>query len=378
MTTVTNIAVLGSTGSIGQQTLDIVRNNADKFRVIGLACRTNIDLLNKQINEFKPELIYYPHKIITHKKIQLSSMEDIAGHHSIDLVVLATTGMAGLAPALAAIKAGKRIAIANKEVLVAAGKIIVAEAKRYRARLLPVDSEHSAIWQCIRGEKSNISRLILTASGGSFLRYSPVKLSKVTVKEALNHPTWQMGKKVTIDSATLMNKGLEVIEAHWLFSVPFKRIEIVIHPKSIVHSLVEFTDGSIKAQLSLPDMHLPIQYALSYPRRFRKERLSAFDLAKIASLDFEAVNYHQFPCLTLALEAGKKGGTYPAVLCAADEVAAEEFLGRRIKFTSISDIVSETLSMHQNNASPDLADIFGADDWARKTASKVARKRSLC
>ncbi len=305
-------------------------------------------------------------------------MEDIASHPSVDLVVIATTGMAGFSPTLAAIRAGKRIAIANKEVLVAAGKIIVAEAKHHKVKLLPVDSEHSAIWQCIRGERTNISRLILTASGGSFLRYSPAKLSKVTVEDALRHPTWKMGKKVTIDSATLMNKGLEVIEAHWLFSIPFRKIEIVIHPKSIVHSMVEFLDGSIKAQLSFPDMHLPIQYALSYPRRFPKISNHDFDLATITSLDFEAVDYKQFPCLSLALEAGNKGGTYPAVLCAADEVAVNEFLCKHIKFTGISEIVAETLALHQNINNPGIGDILSADDWARRTAKKVARKRSLC
>ena len=192
------------------------------------------------------------------------------------------------------------------------------------------------------------------------------------------HPTWKMGKKVTIDSATLMNKGLEVIEAHWLFSVPFRKIEIVIHPKSIVHSMVEFLDGSIKAQLSFPDMHLPIQYALSYPRRFPNSNNHDFDLAKITSLDFEAVDYKQFPCLTLALEAGNKGGTYPAVLCAADEVAVNEFLCKHIKFTGISEIVAETLALHQNINNPGIGDILSADDWARRTAKKVARKRSLC
>jgi 1-deoxy-D-xylulose-5-phosphate reductoisomerase len=373
-----NIAVLGSTGSIGQQTLDIVRNFPDKFSVMALAGGDNTDLLALQINEFKPQFVYSKYKSNFPRDAKFMSMEDIASNSDIDLIVIATAGKAGLAPTLAAIKAGKNIALANKEVLVMAGRIIMAETRRYRARILPIDSEHSALWQCLRGEKSGVARLILTASGGSFYNYQSYQLAKVTIEDALHHPTWKMGKKVTIDSATLMNKGLEAIEARWLFSIPFDNIEIVIHPKSIIHSLVEFIDGSVKAQMSLPDMHLPIQYALSYPKRLPGHGLPHFDLVKIKSLSFEAVDYNHFPCLTLALESGKKGGTYPSVLCAADEIAVEQFLSGQIKFTSISEIIAETLNSHQSIHNPNLEEIIAADDWARKTAQRLANKRSLC
>jgi 1-deoxy-D-xylulose-5-phosphate reductoisomerase len=372
------IAILGSTGSIGQQTLDIIRNFPDKFRVMGLAGGENSSLLTRQINEFKPQFVYSKQKIDMPADIRLLPIEEIASHPGIDLIVIATTGKAGLAPTLAAIKAGKKIALANKEVLVMAGKIIVAEVKRYRAQLLPIDSEHSAIWQCLRGEKAKVARLVLTASGGPFYGYPRYQLAKVTVEEAMKHPIWKMGKKVTIDSATLMNKGLEAIEAHWLFSIPFDRIEIVIHPKSIVHSLVEFEDGSIKAQLSFPDMHLPIQYALSYPKRLSNRNLPRLDLVQVKTLNFETVDYKIYPCLTLALKAGKKGGTYPAVLCAADEIAVELFLNRHINFPVIAEIIAETISLHQNISNPTLDEILAADDWARKTAIKVAKKGSLC
>ncbi len=376
--TVKNIAILGSTGSIGQQTLDIARNFPDKFKVIGLAGGENKSLLARQANEFRPKFVYSRHNTNMPPGTKPLSMEAIASHSDVDLVVIATSGKAGLAPTLAAIKAGKKIALANKEVLVMAGEIIIAQAKKHRAHLLPIDSEHSAIWQCLRGERARAARLILTASGGPFYRYPRRKLAKVTVEDAIQHPTWKMGKKVTIDSATLMNKGLEAIEAHWLFSIPFDKIEIVIHTKSIVHSLVEFTDGSIKAQLSFPDMHLPIQYALSYPGRLHKQDANHLDLAKIGSLTFEAVDYECFPCLTLALEAARQGGTYPAVLCAADEIAVNMFLNRHISFTSIAAIIAETISRHQSTQHPALDEIFAADDWARKTAARVARKRSLC
>jgi len=373
-----NIAILGSTGSIGQQTLDIVRKFPNRFKIVGLAGGKNNRLLARQVNEFQPKFVYSKHKADTPSSIQWLTMEEIASHPDVELVVVATSGKAGLVPTLAAIQAGKKIALANKEVLVMAGKIIMAEAKKYHARLLPIDSEHSAIWQCCHGERARVARLVLTASGGPFYRYPRHRLGKVTVEDAIHHPTWKMGKKVTIDSATLMNKGLEAIEAHWLFSIPFDKIEIVIHTKSIVHSLIEFVDGSIKAQLSYPDMHLPIQYALSYPNRLVNHNIPHLNLVKTNSLVFEAVDYKYFPCLTLALEAGKKGGTCPAVLCAADEIAVDMFLNRNIHFTSIAEIIAETMNLHQSIAYPALEEIIVADDWARKTAAKVARKRSLC
>lgn len=372
------LAILGSTGSIGQQTLDIVRTFPNKFRVIGLAGGENSGLLAKQVSEFQPQLVYSALKLDLPGKAEFSSMEEIASHPDVDLVVIATTGKTGLTPALAAIRASKKIALANKEILVMAGRIITAEARQHRAQILPIDSEHSAIWQCLRGEKGEVARLILTASGGPFYRYSPSQLAKVTIEEALRHPTWKMGRKVTIDSATLMNKGLEAIEAHWLFSIPFSKIEIVIHPQSIVHSLVEFMDGSLKAQLSFPDMHLPIQYALSYPRRLPNSELPRLDLVQVKALDFEPVTYHNFPCLTLALEAAKKGETYPAVLCAADEIATHLFLAGQTSFPGIAEIVAKTIDLHRGIANPTLDEILAADTWARETALNVATKESLC
>ncbi len=376
--TIKKLAILGSTGSIGQQALDIVRSFPDKFKIVGLAGGKNTNLLAEQISQFQPQLIYSPLKFSLPDKTKFSSMEEIAIHPEVDLVVIATSGKTGLAPTLAAIRSGKKVALANKEVLVMAGEIIVAEAKRHQAQIFPIDSEHSAIWQCLRGEKAEVTRLILTASGGPFYHYSPSQLAKVTVEEALRHPTWKMGKKVTIDSATLMNKGLETIEAHWLFSIPFNKIEIVIHPQSIIHSLVEFADGSLKSQLSVPDMRFPIQYALSYPKRLANSRLPRIDLGRLNSLTFETINYSMFPCLELALDAGKKGGTYPAVLCAADEIAVELFLKQHISFPGIAEIIAKTISLHQGTATPTLDEILAADAWARETALEVINKASLC
>ena len=376
--TIKRLAILGSTGSIGQQTLDIVRNLPNRFRITGLAGGQNTTLLTKQIREFQPELVHSTLKLDLPSKARLSSMEEMASHPEVDLVVIATSGKVGLSPTLAAIEAGKQVALANKEILAMAGEIIIAEAKKHRTKILPVDSEHSAIWQCLRGEKDEGARLVLTASGGPFYRYSPSQLAKVTVKEALQHPTWKMGTKVTIDSATLMNKGLEAIEAHWLFSIPFDKIEIVIHPQSIVHSLVEFTDGSVKAQLSFPDMHLPIQYALSYPKRLSNSKLPRLDLVQVNSLTFEPVNYNNFPCLQLALEAGKNGGTYPAVLCAADEIAIELFLTEHISFSDIAEIIAETTSLHQSIINPTLDEILAADAWAREAALDIVNKKRPC
>jgi 1-deoxy-D-xylulose-5-phosphate reductoisomerase len=309
---------------------------------------------------------------------KLLSMEEIASHPDIDLVVVATSGKVGLAPTLAAIKAGKQIALANKEVLVLAGEIVISEAKQYGAEILPIDSEHSAIWQCLHGEQSQPARIILTASGGPFYDHSPEQLATVTPEEALTHPTWKMGNKVTIDSATLMNKGLEVIEAHWLFSIPFNRIEIMIHRQSIIHSLVEFADGSTKAQLSFPDMRLPIQYALSYPERLPNARLPHLNLVTVKSLTFEPANLDQFPCLRLALEAGKSGGTYPTVLSAADEIAVDLFLTGKIRFADIAELLARTISMHQSIPNPSLEEILATDVWARKTAMDITKRKIAC
>ena len=376
------LAVLGSTGSIGQQTLEVVRALPHRFHIVGLAGGKNIDLLAKQINEFKPRFVYFQDRDalarLTNAKYEFLTLEDIAQHPQVDTVIIATSGRAGLSPTLAAVKAGKSVALANKESLVMAGEIITNEAKLNEARILPIDSEHSAIWQCLNGETQPAAQLILTASGGPFLHYSPTELSGVTVEQALKHPSWQMGKKVTIDSATLMNKGLEVIEAHWLFDMPFDNIKVLIHPQSIIHSMVEFIDGSIKAQLSYPDMRLPIQYALSYPERLPNPQLPRLNWSLINNLTFEQPDLNTFPCLKLAIEAGRKGGTYPAVLCAADEVAVELFLSQRIKFTEIANLIKQALEQHQSIPYPTLDEIIAADAWAREKVLQLATGDNPC
>ncbi|MFU8795896.1 MAG: 1-deoxy-D-xylulose-5-phosphate reductoisomerase [Dehalococcoidia bacterium] len=362
------VAILGSTGSIGQQSLDVIRAMPDAVHVVALAGGKNLDLLKRQIREFRPGLFSSSVKTDSHEGSEFASMEEIAGHPDVDFVIVATSGKAGLRPTLAALRAGKTVAIASKEVLVMAGEVVVREADRNQGRILPIDSEHSAIWQCLQGEQSEPRRIILTASGGPFYRYSTPQLDEITPEQALRHPVWRMGKKVTVDSATLMNKGLEVIEAHWLFSIPFDSIQILIHPQSVVHSMVEFTDGSLKAQLGPPDMRLPIQYALSYPDRWPNPDFPRLDWSKVCDLNFEPVDYSGFPCLNSAIEAGKAGGTYPAVLCAADEVAVDLFLSHRIGFTDIARIVQETLQQHHSISQPSIKQILDADEWARECA----------
>jgi 1-deoxy-D-xylulose-5-phosphate reductoisomerase len=372
--TVKRLAVLGSTGSIGRQTLEVVRALPDRFRIVGLAVGRNTKLLAEQIEEFRPDFIYHQDKggqtLKTSTGYKLLSLEEIACHPDVDTVVVATSGKAGLKATLAAVRAGKTIALANKESLVMAGEIITAEARQSGAQILPIDSEHSAIWQCLRGENTP-SRLILTASGGPFRDYSTEELKKVTVEQALEHPSWQMGKKVTIDSATLMNKGLEVIEARWLFDIPVDSVSVIIHPQSIIHSMVEFADGSVKAQLSYPDMRLPIQYALTYPERFTNEQLRKIDWKDIKAFTFEQPDFETFPCLRLAIEAGREGGTCPAVLCAADEAAVELFLARRIGFTDIARLVEQVLSRHESSHNPTLEEIMAADGWAREQVKQL-------
>jgi 1-deoxy-D-xylulose-5-phosphate reductoisomerase len=359
------VAILGSTGSIGRQTLEVINALSERFRVIGLAGGKNTTLLAEQIERFRPDFVFYQDgPAALFDEYEFLSLEAMAAHPEVDIVVVATSGKWGLKPTLAAVRAGKQVALANKEALVMAGSIVTAEAKKHGAKILPVDSEHSAIWQCLEGEKSQPARIILTASGGPFRHYSKAKLGKVTPEQALQHPSWQMGKKVTIDSATLMNKGLEVIEARWLFDIPFDNINILVHPQSLVHSMVEFSDGSVKAQLGRPDMRLPIQYALTYPERPANPTLPRLDWAEIKELSFEPPDFDSFPCLRLAIEAGKKGETYPAVLCGADEVAVRLFLDGRIKFNDIPKLVEKALEEHQA-AGSDLEAILAADDWAR-------------
>ena len=384
------LAILGSTGSIGRQTLQVVRNLAGRFSVIGLTAGQNLELLSEQITEFKPKFIYYQSKTLvpgpSHdrgsklaaNKCKVLPMEEIAAHPEVDIVVIATSGKAGLLATLAAVKAGKKVAIANKEPLVMAGEIITREAKLSGAQILPIDSEHSAIWQCLKGESQTPKRIILTASGGPFHSFSKEQLAAVTPQQALQHPSWQMGKKVTVDSATLMNKGLEIIEAHWLFGMPIEQIDVIVHPQSIIHSMVEFADGSFKAQLSYPDMRLPIQYALTYPERVENPALPKLDWDKIKELTFAPPDLRRFPCLELAIKAAKAGGTSPTALCAADEAAVELFLKCAIKFTDISCLVEQILQEHRTISNPALDDIINTDVWARERVTKIFNQGKKC
>jgi len=363
------LAILGSTGSIGRQTLEVVRAHRERLQVVGLAAGRNVGLLLEQATEFDARLLATPSPI-DHlpPSGHLLPLEEMASHPKVDLVMVATSGSVGLLPTIRALEAGKEVALANKEALVMAGHHIMALARNKHIELRPVDSEPSAIWQCLRGEAAHPSRLILTASGGAFRDRSPAELEMVRPQEALHHPTWRMGRKVTIDSATLMNKGMEVIEAHWLFDVPIDRIDILIHRESIIHSLVEFSDGSIKAQLSPPDMRLPIQYALSHPERWRGEEWPHLDLAQMGRLHFEAPDFSRFPCLKLALEAGERGGSYPTVLAAADEVAVERFLSGDIGFMDIPRVLEATLSRHDAVSNPSIDEVLDIDAWAREQA----------
>jgi 1-deoxy-D-xylulose-5-phosphate reductoisomerase len=367
------VAVLGSTGSIGRQTLEVISALPEHFDVIGLAGGRNTTLLSKQIKRFRPLLVFHQEsRPAILNAYEFLSLEDMAGHPDVDLVVIATSGKWGLKPTLAAVRAGKTVALANKEALVMAGSLVTAEAEKHGAKIVPVDSEHSAIWQCLEGEREKPSRIILTASGGPFLHYSQEKLSQVTAEQALKHPSWRMGEKVTVDSATLMNKGLEVIEARWLFDIPFERIEVLIHPQSLVHSMVEFADGSVKAQLGKPDMRLPIQYALTYPERLPNPTLPRIDWANVSQLSFEPPDFDSFPCLRLAIEAGQQGDTYPAALCGADEIAVRLFLEGNIGFNDIPRLVKSTLEEHKATPYPDMEAIMAADSWARERLRQLA------
>ncbi len=374
-----NIIVLGSTGSIGRQTLDIVRSFPNRLRVIGLAGGYNLRLLSDQISEFKPRFVFCqgdPAQLPS-GNFEFMSQEEMADHNDVDTVVAASSGVSGLMPLLSAIKAGKKVALANKESLVTAGAIIIPMSRKHHAQIKPVDSEHSAVWQCLEGEKSAPSRIILTASGGPFRGYSGAELEEVTAEQALRHPSWKMGRKVTIDSATLLNKGLEVIEAHWLFQIPYENIDVLVHPQSVIHSMVEFADGAVKAQLGAPDMHLPIQYALSHPERWGNAELPQMDFSRVNRLDFEQPDYDKFPCLRLALEAGRKGGTYPAALCAADEVAVDMFLEGRIKFSDIAVLIDNALAKHSNTTHPAIEDIMLADAQAREVIKESIKQERL-
>jgi 1-deoxy-D-xylulose-5-phosphate reductoisomerase len=373
---VKQIAILGSTGSIGQSSLEVIRNNRDRFVVRYLTANKNIDLLRRQVEEFQPRGVVVLDTALAKelkqslgRGVEVLSGEpgllEIARRDDVDIVISSLVGFAGLQPTVEAIKRGKTIALANKETLVVAGGLMKRLLRKHRATLVPVDSEHSAILQCLAGENpADISRLILTASGGPFLNTPAEQFSTITVHQALRHPNWKMGKKITIDSATLMNKGLEVIEAHWLFDLPPERIEVVIHPQSIIHSMVEFIDGSIKAQLGLPDMKLPIQYALTYPARSAMNG-ARLDFAALQSMTFLKPDREKFRCLQLAYDALQAGGTATAVLNAANEVAVQAFLDGSISFNRIPELIDRALAQHNARKNPEFEEIVEADAATR-------------
>lgn len=369
------IAILGSTGSVGCQTLDVIRSFPDKFDVVALCAGKNEDLLKRQVDEFRPRYLSSTNGLNGHNGARRVPAEEIVTSPDVDMVVAATVGCAGMSPMLAAIQAGKTVALANKEVIVMAGELIMQKAAEHNATILPVDSEPSALWQCITGETAAPARFIITASGGAFRGRSWGSLHDVTPEQALKHPTWKMGAKITIDSATLMNKAFEVIESRWLFDIPFEQIDVVIHRQSIIHSMVEFADGSMKAQLAPPDMRHPIQYALFYPDRQANEALPRFNPVEAGSLTFEAMDPSLYPCFELALKYGRKGGTWPAVLAGADEAAVSLFLGERIKFTEIPDVVASTMAEHQPVMEHSVEDAVQAAAWA--TERTLARHGAI-
>jgi len=379
------VVVLGATGSIGESALKVAHDIPERMEIVGLAANRNGRKLAEQANRVRPqavcladesklgelrEALEYEPRIFSGAK----GLAEIACLAEAEMVLVAVVGTGGLQPALAAIESGKDLAVASKEILVMAGEIVMRQAKEKGVQVLPVDSEHNAIFQCLdsqRNERANVRRLILTASGGPFRNTPNEQFETITVEQALKHPTWNMGPKITIDSATLFNKGLEMIEAHWLFGVEMKRVEVVIHPQSIVHSMVEFTDGSVLAQLSHSDMCFPIQYAVTWPERVPNS-LPPLDFGKLRQLEFATPRYEEFPALNLARRAGDEGGTLPAVLNAANEVAVSAFLDRKISFPRIWQTVATVMDGHENVAHPDLDAILRADQWAREEAAKLA------
>ena len=367
-----NLVVLGSTGSIGRQTLDIVRAFPQEFKVIGLAAGHNTKLLSKQIQEFKPKHIYSLGTTnLPTSEVSFTPLSEMASIPEVDIVLVATTGSAGLIPTLKALKEGKSVALSNKEPIVMAGHLIKSYESLYGGHILPVDSEPSAIWQCIQGEDNEIRRLIITASGGPFREWDTSELDSVTPSQALNHPTWAMGEKITIDSATLMNKAFEVIESHWLFNVEWNSIKVMIHPQSTIHSMVEFQDGSVKAQLGPPDMRLPIQYALFYPNRLSNELIPKLDTNNVYSFDLKPLNPDRYPCFELALTTAKNGGTFPTILSSADEVAVNAFLKGKLSFTQIHNLIERVINEHQPSIGTDISEIIDADRWATKRSLQI-------
>ena len=377
------VVVLGATGSIGESSLKVARDIPERMEIVGLAANSNAEKLAAAANEVRPESVC----LVNEEKIDVlrkaleyrprifageEGLREIAALTNADMVLVAIVGTGGLRPALAAIEAGKDLAVASKEILVMAGEIVMREARENSVHVLPVDSEHNAIFQCLDGRSSDVRRIILTASGGPFRERPANEFVDLTPEQALKHPTWNMGPKITIDSATLFNKGLEMIEAHWLFGVEMKRVEVVIHPQSIVHSMVEFADGSTLAQLSYSDMCFPIQYAVTWPDRV-PNTLPPLNFGKLSKLEFFAPRYDDFPALNLARYAGETGGTLPAVMNAANEIAVAAFLDRRVRFPHIWQVVQEVMNRHTSVAHPDLDEILRADQWARAEAAKTLK-----
>ena len=373
-----NVVILGSTGSIGKSTLDVIRNLEDKYKVVALSANSQWELLSKQVEEFKPESVSLADEryvdslrnSLSGNSVQVltgaNSVKEMVSRENVDIVLSAIVGGAGLPAAIEVIKNKKTLALANKEALVMAGGLIMPMAKDNGVNIIPVDSEHSAVLQALRsGRREEVKKIIITASGGPFRNHPKEKLSEVTKEEALNHPTWSMGDKITIDSATMMNKALEVIEAKWLFDLDASQIEVVIHPESIIHSLVEFCDGSVIAQMGIPDMRVPIQFALTYPDR-ENGNAKSLDLAELGTLNFQKPDMDKFPALRLGYEVVEKGGTMGATFNAANEVAVQEFLDNKIKFTDISKAVEHVMNEHNFINDPTLQDIMDADEYARK------------
>ena len=373
-----NVVILGSTGSIGKSTLDVIRNLEHKYNVVALSANSQWELLSEQVREFKPESVSLANEqyidslrnSLPDNSVQIltgaNSVREMVSKENVDIVLSAIVGGAGLPAAIEAIKSSKTLALANKEALVMAGGLIMPLAKENGVNIIPVDSEHSAVLQALRaGRRDEVKKIIITASGGPFRNHPIEKLSEVTKEEALNHPTWSMGNKITIDSATMMNKALEVIEAKWLFDLDASQIEVVIHPESIIHSLVEFCDGSVIAQMGLPDMKVPIQFALTYPDR-ENGNVESLDLAKLGTLNFQKPDMDKFPALRLGYEVVEKGGTMGATFNAANEVAVQEFLDNKIKFTDIAKTVEHVMNKHDFKNDPTLQDIIDADEYAHK------------
>jgi len=381
-----HLSILGSTGSIGTQTLDIVRQFPNEFKIVGLTANKNSDLLLKQIKEFKPKAVAIMDKskvddLLNFSPCQVYSgiegLNKIAALSEADTVVNALVGSIGIEPTYNAIKSKKNIALANKETLVAAGSVIMEEVKKNSVNLMPIDSEHSAIFQCLTGENINeVAKITITCSGGPFRNYTRGQLENAALQDALKHPTWSMGSKITIDSATLMNKGFEVIEAHWLYNLDYEKIKIVIHPQSIIHSLVEFADRSVIAQLGLPDMKIPIQYALTYPKRFQSFS-DSLDLAKIKTLDFKEPDFEMFPCIKYAYEAGNAGGTSPCVMNAANEIAVNSFLNNKIRFLDIQMLIRKMMDEHRLIKNPGLKDILETDRQTKEQTAKIIEREMV-